>query len=72
MDRIHLLATKDRELSLGELLERFFWHLAPASGALIVILGVVLLNFDFVADAEVWPLLAFESETYSLMQMAIP
>lgn len=68
MGRIRRLAASREEASLGALLDRLFWWLAPATGAMIAILAMVVVNFDFIPDADAWSMLCYENEAAAMMQ----
>lgn len=71
MGRIRHLAASREETSPGLALDRLFWRLAPAAGALIAILAMVAINLDFIPDAEVWSMLHYENEAAAMMQILL-
>jgi hypothetical protein len=69
MRRIHSLPKNERETGAGETLDRLFWRLTPMAGALIAILAVVILNLDFIPDAEAWSTLTYEKDAADIIQL---
>jgi hypothetical protein len=69
MRRIRRLAASKGSHSPLVALDRIFWRLVPAAGALIVILALVAVNLDFLPDAAVWSLLSYESEAAAMVQI---
>jgi hypothetical protein len=63
-------ASKEERAPFGAL-DRLFWRLAPAAGALIAILAMVAVNLDFFPDAAVWSLLSYESEASAMVQILL-
>jgi hypothetical protein len=71
MRRIRHPSARPEETSADAFLDRLFWRLAPAAGALIAILAMVMLNLDFIPDTDVWSLLSYESEAAAMAQILL-
>ena len=70
MRRIRHLAASDAAASPGVLLDRLFWRLVPAAGALIALLTLVAVNLDFAPDAA-WSMLSYENEAADMVQIVL-
>lgn len=70
MRRIHHLAAAEPASSPVALLDRLFWQLVPAAGALIAILAMVAVNLDFLPDAA-WSMLSYENEAAAMVQILL-
>jgi hypothetical protein len=67
MRRIRQLGDTETAASPGAFLDRFFWRLIPAAGALIVVLALVAANLDFAPDLA-WSLFSYENEAVDMVQ----
>ncbi|MDJ0721794.1 MAG: hypothetical protein QNJ04_09195 [Desulfobacterales bacterium] len=67
MRRIRQLGDTGTAASPGAFLDRFFWRLVPAAGALIVVLALVAAGLDFAPD-QAWSLLSYENEAADMVQ----
>jgi len=67
LHRIRHLAAAGRPTAAG-LLEAYFWRWFSAGGVAIAVLTVVLLNFEFIPDADLWSFLLYENETLTMLQ----
>ncbi len=70
MRRIRHLAAAEDAPSPGEVLDRLFWRLVPATGALIAILALVAVNLDYLPDAT-WSMLSYETEATEIAQLLL-
>lgn len=70
MRRIRHLAASEPAASPAALLDRLFWRLVPAAGALIAILAMVAVNLDFFPDAA-WSMLSYENEAAAMVQILL-
>lgn len=68
MRRIRRAAEPKPAALPGMVLERLFWRLAPAAGALIVILAMVAVTYDFSPDPTLWSLWTYETEATEIAQ----
>ncbi len=68
MRRVRRLGVAEASAAPGAFLERFFWRLVPAAGALIVVLALVAVNLDFAPDAA-WSLLSYEDEAVDMVHI---
>ncbi len=66
--RIRDLAASERPLSTAGLWEPFFWRWFAAGGVATAVMGLLLFNFQFVPDADLWSFLIYENETMNMMQ----
>jgi len=66
MRRIRQQAAAERPTAGFE--ETFFWRWFAAGGVAAAVLMVVVLNFQFIPDADLWSILLYENETLSMMQ----
>jgi fumarate reductase subunit D len=48
--------------------EPFFWHWFTAGGVATAVMALLLLNFQFVPDADLWSFLIYENEIVNIMQ----
>jgi hypothetical protein len=71
MRRIRELAEPPAVASPGMLLDRLFWRLAPAAGALIAVLALAAFNLDLVPQDSVWSLWSYESEATAIAQIML-
>lgn len=71
MRRIRGLAEPKSAASPGMVLDRLFWRLAPAAGALIAVMIAVAFNLDLVPEATVWTLWSYESEASEIAQIML-
>jgi protein tyrosine/serine phosphatase len=68
MRRIRYLAASEAPVSTAWLWEPFFWRWFTAGGVATAVMALVLLNFQFVPDADLWSFLIYENETMNMMQ----
>jgi len=66
--RIRHLATSERPLSTAGLWEPLFWRWFAAGGVATAVMALLLVNFQFVPDADLWSFLLYENETMNMMQ----
>jgi|GEM_PF-2139060 len=68
MRRIHHLAVSGRTSSAVDFLEPYFWRWFTAGGVATAVMALLLLNFQFVPDADLWSFLIYENETMNMLQ----
>jgi len=68
MHQIRHLAATEQPLSRAGLGESFFWRWFAAGGVATATMIVLLLNFQFIPDADLWSFLVYENETMNMMQ----
>lgn len=66
--RIRHLAATAYPVSKAGLGEPFFWRWFAAGGVATATMVVLLLNFQFIPDADLWSFLVYENETMNMMQ----
>jgi len=66
--RVRHLAASGRPLSAAGLWEPFFWRWFAAGGLATAVMAVLLLNFQFIPDADLWSFLIYENEIINIMQ----
>lgn len=66
--RIRHLAASERPLSTPGLWEPFFWRWFAAGGVVTAVMAILLLNFQFIPDGDLWSFLVYENETMNMMQ----
>jgi len=66
--RVRHLAAAERSLSTVGLWEPFFWHWFAAGGVATAVMALLLINFQFVPDADLWSFLLYENETMNMLQ----
>jgi len=68
MRRIRHLAASEDPLSTTWLWEPYFWRWFTAGGVATAVMALLLLNFQFVPDADLWSFLIYENEIVNIMQ----
>jgi hypothetical protein len=68
MRRIRHLAATEGPASTAWLWEPYFWRWFTAGGVATAVMAVMLLNFQFVPDADLWSFLIYENEIVNIMQ----
>ena len=68
MCRIRHLAASEDPLSRAWLWEPYFWRWFTAGGVATAVMALLLLNFQFVPDADLWSFLIYENEIVNIMQ----
>jgi hypothetical protein len=68
MRRIRQLAASDRRGAVVDFWELYFWRWFTAGGVATVVLALLLINFQFVPDADLWSYLVYENETMNMLQ----
>lgn len=68
MRRIRHLAASGRTRSAVDFLEPYFWRWFTAGGVASAVMVLLLLNFQFVPDADLWSFLIYENETLNMFQ----
>jgi hypothetical protein len=66
--RIRHLAATEHAASTVWFWEPFFWRWFAAGGVATAVMMLLLLNFQFVPDADIWSFLLYENETMNMMQ----
>jgi len=66
--RIRHLAASERPFSTAGLWEPFFWRWFAAGGVATAVMAWLLLNFQFISDADLWSFLIYENEITNMMQ----
>ena len=68
MRRIRQLAAGDRTGATVDYWELYFWRWFTAGGVATAVMALLLLNFQFVPDADLWSYLVYENETMNMLQ----
>ncbi len=68
MRRIRHLAATEGPVYTAWLWEPFFWRWFTAGGVATAVMALLLLNFQFVPDADLWSFLIYENEIINTMQ----
>lgn len=68
LGRIRHLAASEGPLSAAGLWEPFFWRWFAAGGVATAVMALLLFNFQFVPDADLWSFLLYENETMNMLQ----
>jgi hypothetical protein len=68
MRRIRHLAVSEDAVSTAWLWEPFFWRWFTAGGVATAVMALMLFNFQFVPDADLWSFLIYENEIVNIMQ----
>ena len=68
MRQIRHLAATEQSVSRAGGGESFFWRWFAAGGVATATLIVLLFNFQFLPDADLWSFLVYENETMNMMQ----
>lgn len=69
MRRIRNLAAEETPPSFAQAFGNLIWRLAPAAGAFIIILSVVLINSDTPSTYDLYQLLTYEFESSSFSEL---
>ena len=67
--RIRHLAATGHSTSTIWYWEPFFWRWFAAGGVATVVMALLLLNFQFIPDADLWSFLTYENEIVNMMQV---
>ena len=68
LDRIRRLADDHRPSTAPSYWETYFWRWFAAGGMATAILALMIVNFQWIPDGELWSFLFYENETLSMMQ----
>jgi hypothetical protein len=68
MRQIRHLAATEHPVSRADWGESYFWRWYTAGGLATATLIVLLFNFQFLPDADLWSFLVYENETMNMMQ----
>ena len=68
MRRIRHLAASKSPVSTAWLWEPFFWRWFAAGGVATAVMALLLLNFQFIPDGDLWSFLIYENEIINMMQ----
>lgn len=68
LQRIRELAASGRTRSAYDFWEPYFWRWFTAGGVATAVMTLLLLNFQFVPDADLWSFLVYENETMNMFQ----
>lgn len=68
MCRIRHQAEAGRSMAQAGLGDALFWRWFAVGGAATAVMTVVLLNFQFVPDVDLWSFLLYENETMTMLQ----
>lgn len=63
----HLAASESPSVSVNPW-DSFSWRWFAAGGMATAIMALMLLNYQFVPDADLWSFLVYEDETMSMIQ----
>jgi len=66
--RVRHLAASEDSVSTAWLWEPFFWRWFAAGGVATAVMAFLLLNFQFIPDADLWSFLIYENEIINIMQ----
>ena len=66
--RVRNLAASKDPVSTAWLWEPFFWRWFTAGGVATAVMALLLLNFQFIPDADLWSFLIYENEIINIMQ----
>ena len=68
MDQVRQMTDSGRRLSPTVFWERYYWRWMAVGGMATAAMAMVLFNFQFVPDGDLWSFLVYENETLNMLQ----